>query len=81
MPSATLTAPASEWSEHCGTMCVEIATGPSCRIWISDRAVTSRPAWQGAPMTPCWGRSFATDGVAAIASSTARSPTTVCSSQ
>jgi len=79
MPKATLTAPATECSEHCGTMWGETVTAPPVCSSASERAVAIRPAWHGAATTPQ--RAAATgSGSSVDASSTARTATTVCSS-
>ena len=81
----TLTALANAWSEHWGTTCGETVTGPPSRRLTSVRALAGRPAPQGAATTakrslaPARGF-FGLWPIAAIASWTARMPTTVCSS-
>jgi hypothetical protein len=81
IPRATLTALASAWSEHWGTICGDTAMPPAFATCESVWAAEIRPAWSGAPITPYRANEAVGTGMAAIASSTARTPTTVCSSQ
>ena len=62
-------------------MCGDTAMPPAFATCESVWAAEIRPAWSGAPITPYRANEAVGSGMAVIASSTARTPTTVCSSQ
>ncbi|MFM9024276.1 MAG: hypothetical protein ACKON7_02865, partial [Planctomycetaceae bacterium] len=80
MPRPTLTAPATECSEHCGTMWGDTLTPPPAARPASVLAAASRPSRREAATTAWRERPPGSGDRAASAASTACTPTTVCSS-
>lgn len=80
MPKPTLAADATEWREHCGTICGVTATGPLSRRPIIVRAADGWPAKQVAAMTASLLMSRLSCVSTAIARMIECMPMTVCSS-